>query len=192
MKVAVGSTSPVKIQAVKEAFREVFKKVEIVGVKVDSGVSSQPFKEEIIKGSLNRAKNALKLTSADFGVGIESGVTKLGEKWYNLGFITIIHKEGRMGTGTSGWFECPQNVLEKLKDRKELGQAMSELTGRADIKKQEGAIGIFTKGKVTRKELYKHGVFMALATFLRPEIFRSQEASCAYGKKGISHDVLKH
>jgi len=111
MKVAVGSTNPVKIQSVKEVFNEVFgKEVEITSVKADSGVSSQPFKEDIIRGSVNRAKNALKLTDADFGVGIESGVMKFGEKWYNLSFITIIDKKGNMGTGTSGWFECPSGI----------------------------------------------------------------------------------
>jgi inosine/xanthosine triphosphatase len=173
MKVAVGSTNRVKIQAVKEVFDEVFgKKVEIVSVKADSRVSNQPFKEDIIQGSVNRAKNALKLTDADFGVGIESGVMKFGEKWYNLGFIAIIDKKGNMGTGTSGWFECPSGVLKELENGKELGQVISAMTGIVDVQRQEGAIGIFTKGKVTRKELYKHGIFMALAKFLSPEIFR--------------------
>jgi inosine/xanthosine triphosphatase len=173
MKVAVGSTNPVKIQAVKEVFKEVFgKEVEIIGVKADSRVSTQPFKEDVIKGSVNRAENALKLTDADFGVGIESGVMKFGEKWYNLGFITIVDRKGNIGTGTSGWFECPSGILKELENGKELGQVISEITGRVDMQRQDGAIGIFTKGKVTRKELYKHGVFMALAKFLSPEIFR--------------------
>jgi inosine/xanthosine triphosphatase len=173
MKVAVGSTNPVKIQAVKEVFKKVFgKEVEIINVKADSGVSTQPFKEDIIKGSVNRAKKALKLTDADFGVGIESGVMKIGEKWYNLGFITIIDKKGNVGTGTSGWFECPYNILKELENGKELGQVISEITGRVDVQRQEGAIGVFTKGKVTRRELYKHGIFMALTKFLSPEIFR--------------------
>lgn len=173
MKVAVGSTNPVKIQAVKEVFNEAFgKEVEIVSVKADTEVSNQPFKEDIIKGSVNRAKKALKFTDADFGVGIESGVMKFGEKWYNLGFITIVDKKGNLGTGTSGWFECPSGIMRELANGKELGQVISEMTGRVDVQRREGAIGIFTKGKVTRKELYKHGIFMALAKFLSPEIFR--------------------
>ena len=46
MKVAVGSANPVKIQAVREVFQEVFgEKVEITSVKVDSGVPTQPFKD---------------------------------------------------------------------------------------------------------------------------------------------------
>ena len=110
MRVVVGSINPVKIQAVAEGFQEIFGKVEVVGVKVDSGVSGQPFKEEVIEGSVNRAVNALKLTGADFGVGIEGGVIKLGEKWYNLGFVAIVDREGKIGTGTSGWFECPLDL----------------------------------------------------------------------------------
>ena len=174
MKVAVGSTNPTKIQAVAETFQEIFGKVEVMGIKVDSGVSGQPFKEDVVEGSVNRAKSVLKLTFADFGVGIEGGVMKLGEKWYNLGFVAIVDKEGRTGTGTSGWFECPPSILEKLKNGEELGEVMDELTGRKDTKKQEGAIGILTKGKVIRKDLYKHGVFMALAPFLSPEVFRNK------------------
>ena len=176
MKVAVGSANPVKIQAVREVFREVFgEKVEITSVKVDSGVPTQPFKEDTIKGALNRAKNALKLTDADFGVGIESGVMKFGEKWYNFGFIAIIDKKGNVGTGTSGWFECPISVLRELEKGKELGQVMSEITGQPNLQRREGAIGILTKGKITRKELYKHGLFMALARFLSPEIFKPEK-----------------
>jgi inosine/xanthosine triphosphatase len=177
MKVAVGSTNPVKIQAVNEVFKEVFaKEVEIKSIKVNSEVSTQPFKEDIIKGSVNRAKKALKLKDADFGVGIESGVMKFGEKRYNLGFVTVVDKKGNIGTGTSGWFECPSSILRELEKGKELGQVISEITGRVDMQRREGAIGIFTKGKVTRKELYKHGVFMALTKFLSPEIFGIQSS----------------
>ena len=174
MKVAVGSTNPIKIQAVKEAFQETFGEVEVTGIKVDSKVSDQPFKDEVIEGSVNRAENASKLTGADFGIGIEGGVIKVGERWYNLGFIAIVDREGGMGTGTTGWFECPPTILEQLKRGRELGEVMDDLTGRTDTKKQEGAIGVFTKGKVSRKELYKHGVFMALVPFLSPEVFRCE------------------
>ena len=172
MKIAVGSTNPVKIQAVKEVFEEIFRDIEVVGIEVDSGVSNQPFNEEAIKGAINRAKNVLKLINTDYSVGIEGGVINLGKKWYNLGFIAIIDKEGKIGTGTSGWFECPPNILEKLEKGKELGEVMDEMTGRKDVKKQEGAIGVFTRGKVSRKDLYKHGILMALVPFLSPKVFK--------------------
>jgi inosine/xanthosine triphosphatase len=157
---------------VREAFQEMWGGGDIIGVQVESDVSDQPFNEEVLKGAVKRAEKALKLTGAEFGVGIEGGVIQLGEKWYNLGFVTIIDKNGRRGTGTSGWFECPPKILEQLKRGRELGDVMDDLTGRKDTKKQNGAVGIFTKGTVRRKDLYKHGIFMALIPFLASGVFQ--------------------
>jgi inosine/xanthosine triphosphatase len=171
IKVAVGSNNPVKVQATAEAFQEVFGEIKIIEKEVNSEVPDQPFGNEIIDGSKNRAKNVLKITNADFGVGIESGIMKLDERWYNLGFITITDKKGRMGTGTSGWFECPSSILEEIKKGKELGEVIDKITGEKNVKKQDGAIGILTKRKISRKNLYKHGVLMALIPFLSPELF---------------------
>jgi non-canonical (house-cleaning) NTP pyrophosphatase len=77
-----------------------------------------------------------------------------------------------MGTGTSGWFECSPSILEKLKRGKELGEVIDELAGRKDTKMQEGAVGLLTGGKVSRKDLYKHGVFMALIPFTASDFLR--------------------
>ncbi|MEW6222829.1 MAG: inosine/xanthosine triphosphatase [Candidatus Hadarchaeota archaeon] len=172
MKVAVGSTSPPKVKAVENVFRHAFGKVEVKGVDVDSGVPMQPFHAgEITGGAITRAKAALNVTRADYGVGIEGGVTKFGGKWYNLGFVAIVDKKGRVGTGTSGWFECPPGILRELKRGRELGDVMDGLVGEKDTKKRGGAIGIFTRGMVSRKALYEHGVWMALSLFLAVEFF---------------------
>ncbi|KKS04790.1 MAG: putative non-canonical purine NTP phosphatase [Candidatus Curtissbacteria bacterium GW2011_GWA2_41_24] len=82
MKIAVGSTNPVKIEAAKRAFGKVWpkKKLEIVGIEVPSGVSQQPMTDkEAVKGARNRAKVAIKSARADFGVGLEGGLQKF---WY--------------------------------------------------------------------------------------------------------------
>ncbi|MCK4425052.1 DUF84 family protein [Candidatus Bathyarchaeota archaeon] len=39
------------------------------------------------------------------------------------------------------------------------------------MQRREGAIRIFAKGKVNRKDLYGHDILMALAKFLSPEMF---------------------
>lgn len=175
MKVAVGSTNPTKVKAVEEVFRRAFGKVEVAGVDVNSGVPVQPFHARVIvKGAVNRAKLALKAKAADYGVGIEGGVAKFGGRWYNLGFAVIVDKGGRIGTGTSGWFECPPRILEELKKGRELGDVMDELVGEKDTKKRDGAIGIFTRGMVVRRSLYEHGIWMALASFLSPRFSESK------------------
>ena len=174
VKIAVGTENPVKIAAVREVFEDLFKdeQVEVLGIPVDSTVPIQPFGEEVIVGAVNRALKSLKSEDADYGIGIEGGVFKLGNRWYNLGFVAIADKKGVIGTGTSGWFECPEPILKKLKNGEELGTVMDRLTGRKGTKRREGAVGIFTRGKVTRKEFYKHGLYMALIPFLNEKLWK--------------------
>ena len=95
----------------------------------------------------------------------------MGDRWYNLGFVAIVNKKGVIGTGTSGWFECPEPILKKLKKGEELGTVMDRLTGRKETKRR-GAVGIFTRKKVTRKEFYKHGLYMALIPFLNEKLWK--------------------
>ncbi|RJS69086.1 DUF84 family protein [Candidatus Bathyarchaeota archaeon] len=42
-------------------------------------------------------------------------------------------------------------MLKELENEGNSGQVISEITGRVDVQRQEGAIELFTKGKVTEK-----------------------------------------
>ena len=79
MKIAVGSTNPVKIGSVREAFERAFGEVEVIGVEVSSGVSDQPWGEEETRlGARNRARAVLtKVVDAEYGVGLEGGVVEI-------------------------------------------------------------------------------------------------------------------
>jgi non-canonical (house-cleaning) NTP pyrophosphatase len=46
---------------------------------------------------------------------------------------------------------------------------MARLSGNENIKREEGAIGFFTRGAVKRVDLYTHGTLMALAKFIAAE-----------------------
>lgn len=168
MLVGVGSTNPVKLEAVRRAFSK-FWEVEVKGVKVESGVSDEPIGIEAIEGARNRAREALRILNADFGVGIEGGIFHLFGKYYCAGFVWIERRDGASSSGTSGWFECPMSFLPELLRGRELGSLMAELSGKPDIKREEGAIGFFTRGAVNRVDLYTHGVLMALAKFVAAE-----------------------
>ena len=61
MKINVGSTNQIKVDAVKEKILEYdfLKNAEITGIEVSSEVSDQPKTlEETIQGAMNRAKNS--------------------------------------------------------------------------------------------------------------------------------------
>ena len=76
--IAIGTTSPQKISYLKEVLRDFKIKAVITSVEVKSEVSDQPVTSgETKKGSIKRAKNALKeIKNADFSLGIEVGYHK--------------------------------------------------------------------------------------------------------------------
>ena len=73
-KVLIASRNPVKINATKKAFEEVFTdRFEFEGVSADSLVSDQPMSnDETLKGATNRLQNIQHL-EADYLVSIEGG-----------------------------------------------------------------------------------------------------------------------
>jgi len=171
MRVAVGSMNPVKVSAVEEVFFKVFGGVEVLPVAVDSGVSPQPFGFDTLRGAENRARKALEASGADYGVGIEGGLLELRGRWYNLGFVAIVDREGFIGTGTSGWFELPPSFLEKIKSGEELAEVLDNFLGVEGVGRMEGAVGVFTGNRVTRRDLYVHGLYMAIIPHLNKKIW---------------------
>lgn len=175
MKVAIGSTNPVKIQAVKAAFKKVWPKETFIfrGVKVDSGVSHQPMSDlESIKGARNRARLALKKTKADFGVGLEGGVQKVGRNWFDCGWIVVLDRNGNEGIGSSIRMETPSKMVSLMaKNDFELGDVDDLMFNRKNSKQAEGHFGLMTGNKIIRAKAYEHAVISALVRFINPDIF---------------------
>jgi inosine/xanthosine triphosphatase len=176
MKILVGSKNPVKIASVDEAFKNYFENIEIYGIEVDSGVSHQPFGDETFIGAKKRALelkriNAEQNLSAEFFVGIEGGVSKEYERWFAFGCMCIIDKDGNVGFGTSPHFELPDFIVEKLESGIELGDVMDKIMNEKKTKQRGGAIGYFTNGVMSRKELYIEGLKVAVIPFLHKKMF---------------------
>ena len=160
--VAVGSTNPVKVEAVKEGFERVLGTVEVVGVDVDSGVSSHPIGlEETYLGALNRAKNAFERVQCSYGVGIEAGLIKVGEHYIDI-HICVVYDGIKETVGFSQGFEYPKIVADKVLNGIEGGKIAEEISGIKDIGKNIGLIGYLTDNNITRKDLCRESVIMAL------------------------------
>ncbi len=176
MKVLVGSQNPVKIEGVKEAFLKYFDNVEAIGIKVDSNVSDQPINDETFEGAKNRALELKKINKeknlgAKFFVGIEGGIIKLYSRWFAFGAMCIIDDRGRIGFGTSPYFELPESIVKYLLNGTELGDVMDKITGEYNTKQKGGAIGFFTKNIMNRKELYVYGLIVALIPFINEGLY---------------------
>lgn len=172
MKIAVGSTNKAKLEAAKLAILKIFPKAKVVGVSVVSGVSDQPKSDkESIEGAVNRARSAQKKTKADFGIGMEGGIQKIGSNWFESGWIAVVDKNGNLGLGSSARFEMSAKLTKELLSGKELRDVMNQMTNRIDVHETDGAMGVLTAGHLKRAEAYSHGIIFAFAPFLSDEKF---------------------
>lgn len=187
MRVIVGSKNPVKVGAVEEAFKKYWPNCEVIGMEVESGVSAQPMSElETINGARQRAHAVLKADpGADYGVGVEGGVTEINptssnwtgsrggtkSKLFECAWVAIVNRDGREGLAGGLYFELPEKIATEIRKGGELGPIMNEMTGEDNVKQKMGAIGIFTKGQLDRKNAYVQIVLSALIKFVSPEWF---------------------
>jgi len=172
MLIAVGSKNPAKIKAAKIVVKKLFPGAKVLAVDAPSKVSSQPKSdEEAIKGATNRAKYAKIQTNADYAIGMEGGVHKIGKKWFECGWIAIIDKNGKWGIGSSGRYEVSKKLAEKIYSGKELGEVIDEITGRENVRNFEGAMGLITNGHLPRSKAYSHGILFAFAPFISDKKF---------------------
>ncbi len=173
MRVAVGSTNPVKVEAVRRAWRLVGD-AEVIPVSVDPSVSRQPRGIwETYRGALNRAERALAETNADYGVGLEAGIVEAPTPsgWVDVQIAVIVDSRGVVGVGFSPAFEPPREWIGELLGGRELGEIASLYSGRAEIGRVLGVIGYLTRGAVTRLELSYYAVVMALVPLLEKRIY---------------------
>ncbi len=164
MKVNVGTRNPLKVKAVYAAFEEVFEGelLEVKAVPVEPGVPIQPFGEEVIRGAIRRAKEAI--TDGDFGVGIEAGLIQLPgcDRPLNVQPCVVVDRSGRMTVGHGPGFELPQAVVKQLLHGSTLNHEMSRIAGAPEVKETIGAIGVLSGGRIDRFAITREAVLMAL------------------------------
>jgi inosine/xanthosine triphosphatase len=166
--VAVGSTNPVKIGAVRATIGHIAPHVEVQGVAVESGVREQPWgDDETIRGAIARARAAREALDADWGIGIEGGVIdEDGTIVRTCAWAAIVGRDGRPSVGGSLSLELPPRVGALVRSGLELGHAMDSVTGEHNVKQGVGAVGVLTAGLVTRQGAYETLVAYAMVPFL--------------------------
>lgn len=168
MKVNIGSKNKQKIDALEEILKEYpdFFNAEVVSKEVGSDVSDQPKSlEETIRGAKNRAKNSF--DNCRYSFGLESGLMKVPETKSGYMDITAcaIFDGEKFHLGMSSAFEYPPKVVEYIfKKNKNISTAFRELgfTQSNNLGGEQGAIGILTKNRLTRKGYTQEAIRTAL------------------------------
>lgn len=164
MIIAIGSENPAKVESVYNAVGT--DENQIIAVNVPSGVSAQPFSdEETIKGAINRAKRSLMETNGQLGIGLEGGVveTPFGLFLCNWGALVTDNQDPIIAGGAR--IPLPEEIATRLRQGEELGPVMDEYTMKKNIRKKEGAIGVFTNEEISRIDMFEHIVKMLIGQY---------------------------
>lgn len=168
MTINVGSTNEVKVGAVRTIAAEypLLADADVRGRNVASGVSEQPKSlDETLRGAMQRAKGCF--DGCDYAFGIESGLVPV--PYTKTGYMDVtacaIYDGKEFHIGLSSLFECPRDVTDLImNDGLDMAQAFHQCgyTSNPKLGSAEGAIGILTKGRVTRKDYTMQALRMAL------------------------------
>lgn len=173
MKIAVGTTSELKLRAVKNALNRAGIVAEITGHKIKSDVPKQPFSEkEIVAGATIRAQNALiKDKNADYGLGIESGIALKNKKYFELAACIIVNQKGEIvGEAFSAAVETPAKVVHLIKANDSEAGFIAQQLGKIQ---EKDPLLWYTGRKMSRDKILENAIFLALTReFLNPEAYK--------------------
>lgn len=176
--VVVGSRNPVKVRAVTQVMHDIYDgqgtACAVHACDAESDVPPQPLGlETIFDGARNRARNALaSRENVTYGVGIEAGIYEVRGVSLDVQFCVILDVDGWMTVGHSGGFAYPPSVLSEVEKGHEIGDIFASLSGNENIKREQGAIGMLSKGHVDRTAFTRHAVLMAMVPRLSPELYK--------------------
>jgi inosine/xanthosine triphosphatase len=152
MKITIGSLNPTKVGAVKN----IFKQFVVEGLNVPSNVSDQPMTDhETMQGAINRGHNARIEGNSEIGIGLEGGVIIENERLFLCNWGALVY-ENEVILASGAKILLPSEFIADLQNGTELAVLMERYTNEKDIRSKEGAVGIFTNGRITRTQIFEH------------------------------------
>lgn len=165
MKIILTSTNNAKIEATKKTAEKLFGEVEMVTLKVETGVSNTPLTdEEGIEGALNRIKEAKRIDgSADLYVGLEGILVQNKYGFFICGWAVVESKDNKRAYGCSGKVELPPFIASHIESFKELSDEVKKRypSGLVEEMAMLGSNGIITNRSYTRVDEFEDALMCA-------------------------------
>jgi inosine/xanthosine triphosphatase len=201
VRVAVGSTNPVKVRAARQGVAAALQLVadssdcvQATGFATESRVPDQPKGDPQTKlGAVNRAKAAYSAfytangTYPDYAVGLEGGVRVIevdssdNSSDNNSGtpardlecFAWMAVFDGnKVGAARSASFILPRAISRLvLEQGMELGAADDTVFGTKNAKQGDGTVGHLTRNVIDRTRYYEMAVTLAMIPFLNNDLY---------------------
>jgi inosine/xanthosine triphosphatase len=191
MRIAIGSTRPAKVQAVKDAWEVIgpqiarFEDEPVTFLSYDVAKTSPDMPlslGHLMEGARSRVENLMlqlkrEKQEADFYVGLEGGlhvVDALGPRRQAFLESWAYVCDGHTGAfGHGGGVFVPHRIADPVIDRGiEMGIVMDRVAGAQVSPSPEGAWGFLTRNLITRRQSFAIALIAAFAPFYNSERYR--------------------
>jgi len=192
MIIGIGTQNKAKLKACDSAFKKletqfpnIFSNTkQITALAVESTVPEMPLSlNDLLKGARNRAFfvfNHFKDQSQkiDISIGMEGGV--FSTSTFNENDAQAILQnwvyvfDGKHGSfGCSAGLALPDKISRTLfDDQKELAEVIDYVSGKTDVRSNEGAFGILTEQLYTRSDAFESALINAMIPFLNEKYYK--------------------
>jgi inosine/xanthosine triphosphatase len=162
VRIAVASRNPVKVEALRAVAESLFGQGCLVEPRDPPAVRPpQPLTdEEAVAGARERALHVL--PGADFGVGIEGGVMRVGTMLFGCNWA-VVARDGGTAAASSARYALPAGMWDALAAGRELSDLVEPGVGA-----REGAVARVSGGVITRRHLVEEAVRLAFGQLLHP------------------------
>ncbi len=154
MKIIVGTKNQKKVAVVEAAFRDVLglDNVDVMPHDAQSGVPEAPCDAETYQGALNRATECYGIGSADFYVGLESGLVERYGNYFEEAWAVVIAKDGTEQIGYSSGLLLPLVVVRRMKAGEKHNEIMVSIDKEFDLPKDNrDTWSRYTGGNISRQ-----------------------------------------
>lgn len=160
MKIAIGTTSELKIRALKNALVAIGVDAEVLFCKADSKIAAQPFGyDEMILGAKNRAMHCKKEFEPDISIAVENGLVSIGDNYFDIACIYAVSKENEESISFSSGYFVPEWIIKEIKENNtEFGFITQKLAGDAD----KDPLKYFSGGIIKREDVLSQAIAVAL------------------------------
>lgn len=168
---SIGSENPVKIAGVKSACRRAFPhmRCNFKPNRITNHAPEQPIGfAQTWNGAKTRAKTAFANArgekggnNADYGVGLESGLIKFGNVFFDIQFCCL-YDGCEFTAGSSMGFPISEKIMARVANGESLGDAVSEISGIKNIGRKGGALAYLSGGMLHRREMVEQAFLCAM------------------------------
>ena len=172
MKIAIGTTSELKVRSLKEALYRFDIETEVISLKTDSKVSNQPFGyDETILGAKNRVKQCQEEINPDIAIAVESGLVEIQGNYFDIACVYAVSKSGVESMSFSAGSLTPQWIIDEIKEKNtEFGFITQRISGGEEKDPQK----YFSNGVIKRNELISQAIVLALSKLLNENRYLKQ------------------